>query len=153
MFTILSTIQCCCHMARKNVLKMFEGNLNLKMPFSKDLVNISPFIITFICRWTIYSLCTKIPVSFISSATCFGSFFLSYKSCRYGTLLGNLILMLLLFMHNIIKSVPSVHFLIFRLVYHFLHHIVSLSSYSAKSVKSGTYTPNISCFRLRLLCT
>ncbi len=58
-----------------------------------------------------------------------------YSLCRYGTLLGNLILMLLLFIHNIIKSVPSgrVHFLIFRLVYHFIHHIASLASYSILS--------------------
>ncbi len=74
-----------------------------------------------------------------------------YSLCRYGTLLGNLILMLLLFIHNIIKSVPSgrVHFLII------LSCLPFSSSYRFSrvllySIISCTYTSKIGC--LVFLC-
>lgn len=85
-----------------------------------ELQNISPFIYLSLN----HSVCTFISSQLVLLLS------VLYSLCRYGSLLGNPILMHLLFIHNIIKSVPSgrVHFLIFRLVYHFLHNIASLAS-------------------------
>lgn len=84
----------------------------------------------------IFAVSVQKLVSFISSLCVLHLSFL-YRLCLYGSVLGNVILMLVLFIHNITKSVPSgrVHILIFLLVYHFLHHIASLGSYSDKSIQ------------------
>lgn len=111
----------------KNFLFFFKCNLNKKMTLSENLVDVlwtTKYFSFYLFVAEPYSVCTFISSQLVLLLS------VLYSLCRYGSLLGNPILMHLLFIHNIIKSVPSgrVHFLIFRLVYHFLHNIASLAS-------------------------